>query len=137
MALVGQIAGYVLFAPLLLRLPIRIVDNLLSPGDAKAGGSSDRIEKILRYTDAVCGRLRRLIPSRCLARGITLFYLLRKAGLPVGLEFGIERHCDGGKGHCWLVLNDEPFAEKVDPRKIFIPMYSIGRGHGHRTQSDT
>jgi hypothetical protein len=30
------------------------------------------------------------------------------------------------EGHCWLVLEGRPYLEKIDPRKLFLPMYTFG-----------
>jgi hypothetical protein len=70
---------------------------------------------------------RPLVRRGCLTRGVTLYYCLRRAGVDVGLTFGMGR-VDGGDGfdgHCWLVKGGEPYLEARDPRDHYVPMYSF------------
>jgi Transglutaminase-like superfamily len=69
-----------------------------------------------------------LIRRGCLTRGITQLWFLRRAGFPVSLRFGIgEITGDPIDGHCWLVLDGEPFAEKRDPRPLYTETWRIPR----------
>ena len=50
--------------------------------------------------------------------------------MDAGLRFGVGRpHDDKARveGHCWLVLDDEPFLERADPRGVFVAVATIGR----------
>jgi hypothetical protein len=85
----------------------------------------DRAERIIRHTDFVCRKGRRLIARLCLTRGLTLFYFLRRAGVNATLVFGAGTVRDDFAGHCWLVRNGEPYLERVDPRILFTPIYSF------------
>lgn len=67
-----------------------------------------------------------LVRPGCLTRGITGYYLLRRAGLDVALCFGIgPRHSAGVTGHCWIVLDGEPVLEAVDPRPAFTELVRL------------
>jgi len=67
-----------------------------------------------------------LVRPGCLTRGITGYYILRRAGLDVALCFGMGPVRDpGGAGHCWLVLNGEPVLEAVDPRPAFTELVRL------------
>jgi hypothetical protein len=68
-----------------------------------------------------------LIRRGCLTRGVTQLYFLRRAGFPVSLRFGIGEVEGRLEGHCWLVLEGEPFAEKRDPRSVYTETWRIPR----------
>jgi hypothetical protein len=68
-----------------------------------------------------------LIRRGCLTRGAAQLYFLRRAGFPVSLRFGIGEVEGRLDGHCWLVLDGEPFAEKRDPRSIYTETWRIPR----------
>jgi hypothetical protein len=68
-----------------------------------------------------------LVRRGCLPRGITRFWFLRRAGIPVSLRFGIGEIAGRLEGHCWLVLGGEPFAEPRDPRLIYTETWRIPR----------
>ena len=65
------------------------------------------------------------VKGGCLTRGITLYYFLRRAGVPVTLSFGIGTTDGETTAHCWLTKDGEPFLEKADPRPLFTVMYSM------------
>ncbi|MCB0062264.1 MAG: lasso peptide biosynthesis B2 protein, partial [Caldilineaceae bacterium] len=68
---------------------------------------------------------RPLIQPRCLTRGVTLYYFLRRAGLAVDLHFGVSQRTTPFLAHCWLVLDGQPFAEQVDPYTCYETMFVI------------
>jgi hypothetical protein len=72
-----------------------------------------------------------LVRRGCLTRGITQLWFLRRAGFPVSLRFGIGdgvgKNAGRIEGHCWLVLDGEPFAEKRDPRPLYTETWRIPR----------
>lgn len=114
-----------LFAPLLTRLPparlCRVIQVLARPARRTASDPAliaARVERSL----AVAGRLR---PQTCLTRGVTRYVLLRRAGVPAELVFGLGPHADAYAGHCWLELEQEPYLETQDPRAIFPEVFRI------------
>ena len=69
-----------------------------------------------------------LVRRGCLTRGITHLWFLLRAGFPVSLRFGIgEITGDPIDGHCWLLLDGEPFVEKRDPRPLYTETWRIPR----------
>ena len=70
--------------------------------------------------DAVIRRGKPLVPPGCLTRGITLYALLRRAGVDVVLRYGINADLNGrAEGHCWLEYDGAPFLERSDPHASF------------------
>ncbi|MFO1501022.1 MAG: lasso peptide biosynthesis B2 protein [Verrucomicrobiota bacterium] len=69
--------------------------------------------------------IRPIIGSRCLARGIVLYYLLRRRDLAVSLCFGMGKLRGEFVGHCWLCEQGEPLAEVEDPRPLFTVYHII------------
>jgi hypothetical protein len=117
-----------LATPLLLRLSLPRLDALLE-------WTAARSPRARRSPDAVAATVldmlqagRPIVRRGCLTRGLTLYYFLRRAGVDVILTFGMGRVSggDGFDGHCWLVLDGEPYLEPRDPRPDFAAMYSFG-----------
>jgi hypothetical protein len=127
----------VLFAatvPLLLRRDLTRLGRRLEPAAPKALPPPPPPAEVLALVeriDRLLSAFRPLVRSGCLTRGITLFYFLRRAGAPVSLHFGIGStgamgEVDGGfSGHCWVVHDGLPLAEKRDPRPLFAEMFRI------------
>jgi hypothetical protein len=122
--LVPRIAGFSVLVPLLMRLPLDRLDRLLEPARRPAAPGVDRARWLAALVDVVLSAERRYLRLSCLTRGLTRYYLLRRAGVDVSLCFGIGEQ-DGGTlaGHCWLVVQDEPFLEARDPRPMFTEFY--------------
>ena len=97
-------------APLLSRVPL---PTLLPKLDTQKNAPyrPERAQKIVSYVEAV---LRRAPLARrdCLARGLTLFYFLRRAGVDVALCFGTGKPEGSFAGHCWLAKDGAPYLEK-------------------------
>jgi hypothetical protein len=119
-----------LATPLLLRLPLPYLETLLEWNDA------GRPPRARENPDAIAATVlemlragRPLVRAGCLTRGLTLYYFLRRAGADVVLTFGMGRVSggDGFEGHCWLVLDGEPYLEPRDPRLDYATMYSFRR----------
>ena len=125
-------ARIVLFAvvvPLLVRLPLRTLDRLLTPRGPRAAAPSrhdpvaEAVEAVLASADG------RIVRRGCLTRGITRYFFLRRAGMPVVLRFGVGRPDGGGlEGHCWIEHDGEPYRERRDPRPVFAETWRIPRG---------
>jgi hypothetical protein len=80
---------------------------------------------MVRRIDRLLLAGRPLVRSGCLTRGITLFYFLRRAGADVSLRFGMGEVDGSYSGHCWVVHDGLPLAEKRDPRPLFTEMFRI------------
>lgn len=67
-----------------------------------------------------------MVRPGCLTRGITGYYILRRAGLDVALCFGVGLAVGRDvAGHCWLVLDGEPVLEAADPRTAFSELVRL------------
>lgn len=110
----------VLATPLLTRLRPRWLCRILPLLASRAGrvGRRDTRAAIARVERAlsIAARVQR---QTCLTRGVSRFVVLRRAGLPVELVFGLGSRDGDYAGHCWLELEGAPYLEGEDPRRIF------------------
>ena len=131
--LLMRIGAFAAFVPLLSRLPIRRLQALVEPNCAHpeiestedATEHAAKVERIIRYTNLVCRIARPLIARRCMTRGLTLYFFLRRTGVDASLVFGVGNIRDNFEGHCWLVRDGEPYLETTDPRSAFTPVYAF------------
>jgi hypothetical protein len=119
-------------APLLARLDLQRLQRWLEPGlrssRAPSGDPGQVVEVLGRRVGQVIRWGRPLVRPGCLTRGITCYYLLRRAGIDVALCFGIGSGSSRGAdvtGHCWLVLDGDPVLETVDPREAFTELVRL------------
>jgi hypothetical protein len=82
---------------------------------------------MVRRIDAALRAAWPLVRRGCLTRGLTQLWFLRRAGFPVSLRFGMGEIDGRIEGHCWLVLDGEPCAEKRDPRPLYTETWRIPR----------
>lgn len=122
--LLGRAAALALVAPLLVRLPLPVLGRLLEPRRAVPPDPA-RWEQVPRLVDVAVRALRPAVRPGCLTRGVTAYRLLRRAGLPVSLAFGVGDIDGRTEAHCWLVRDGEPFAERTDPRPVFTPVVRL------------
>jgi hypothetical protein len=114
----------------LARLDLERLHRCLEPSSHSARSPSadpvQVVEALGRRVDQVIRWGRPLVRPGCLTRGITGYYILRRAGLDVALCFGMGpvRGPDV-IGHCWLVLDGEPVLEAVDPRPAYTEMMRL------------
>jgi Transglutaminase-like superfamily len=120
---------FALAVPGLMRLPLPKLDVLLDWASAGAANPMVDPEPIAATVLQVLDIGQPLVRRGCLTRGLTLYYCLRRAGVPVSLCFGMGRASggDGFDGHCWLELAGQPYLESRDPRTCFASMYTFGR----------
>jgi hypothetical protein len=121
--------------PALLRLRLQRLEALLEPRRAAGPPNPLRAERALACVNSVLSAGRPLVRGGCLTRGLTRYYFLRRAGLPVSLCFGVGTVRGKFEGHCWLTKEGEPFLESRDPRQVFTTIYtmpSAGRAHPER-----
>jgi hypothetical protein len=117
-------------APLLARLDLPRLQRCLEPAPRSsrfpAADPGQVVEVIGRRVNRVIRWGRPLVRPGCLTRGITGYYVLRRAGLDVALCFGIgpvRGPC--AAGHCWLVLDGQPVLEAADPRPAFTELVRL------------
>ncbi len=102
------------------------------PSPAKVGNIGNignvREGELLRCLEDALSFGRPWVPGDCLTRGLTRYYFLRRADVPVTLCFGVPLGGGGlvaGPGHCWLERDGAPFLEAADPRTAFLPIHRL------------
>lgn len=120
-----RLFSFAVIAPWLMYLRAPKLTRLLTPRHSPGAADPVQVQQILVGMDAVMRVGRPLVQVRCLTRGLTLYYFLRRAGLVVELWFGVSKTAERFGAHCWLVKDGEPFGEKADPRAIFTPVYHL------------
>lgn len=80
----------------------------VSGGSARSGDANT-----VPYCVSAMQRLKRYVPwtGRCLARSLTLWWMLRRRGLPAQLHIGLRLEAGQLTAHAWAVLDDRPLAE--------------------------
>jgi hypothetical protein len=121
-----QALALALLLPLLLRLKLPTLMGWLEPGSAVRvmGSSPERLGQVVLWALEFA---RPLVRSGCLVRGLTLYGLLRRAGVEVSLCFGIAPWKQGFTGHCWLTLEGRPFLEPEGAGLEFSPVLQFPR----------
>jgi hypothetical protein len=114
-----------LVTPLLVRLsPNRLRRGLHLLAWTRGRRAAPR-ERVLPRVERSLELAARLRPQTCLSRGVTRYVLLRRAGFPVDLVFGLGPHENVFAGHCWLELEREPYLEAEDPRGVFPEVFRV------------
>jgi hypothetical protein len=110
--------------PLLVRFDLRHLQRWLEPQRSAARANRVTqlyaVEAVGRLVDRIVRIGKPVIQPGCLTRGITSYYLLRRAGLDAALCFGIRpMKRSSPTGHCWILLDGEPVFEDRDPRSTY------------------
>lgn len=66
----------------------------------------------------------------CLRRSLLRYHFLRRAGLPVVVNFGARRLGERIGGHAWLTLNDQPYYEAPEHYLNYALMFSYPQSQG-------
>jgi hypothetical protein len=113
--------------PLLLRiLKLPELRFWLEPrGAVSPPPAPDEVAGMIRRIDRLLAAGRPFVRQGCLTRGVTLYYFLRRSGADVSLCFGMGEVRGRLEGHCWLVCQGEPLAERRDPRPVFAETWRI------------
>jgi len=91
---------------------------------------ADRRPSALLAVEQALGVTSRFIRHTCYTRGITRYYVLRRAGFDVSLVFGIERETASPGGHCWILLDGDVYQESIDPTERFVRRMGDRRREG-------
>lgn len=137
--LLVPLGSFAVIVPLLMRLKLAHVARLLTVEPpppynalnenrsiANIAPDSAQLQRLLTCMDALLQVGSPLIQRRCLTRGVTLYYFLQRAGLPVHLHFGVSTVAQPFRAHCWLVYEGAPYAEAEDPETNFTTVYVMG-----------
>jgi hypothetical protein len=120
--------GFATAVPVFMRLPLPKLGRLLErrfPPACPEGLAATQGERMIGVIRAAIATGAPLVSGRCLTRGLTLYYFLRRSGMELALVFGAGYGQAGFAGHCWLVKDGVPFLERGDPREKFVVMYRL------------
>lgn len=123
-----RVLAFAAAVPVLMRLRLPTLARLLERRfTARAGLPNLEVAsaRIIRAVESALAVGTPLVSSRCLTRGLTLYYFLRRAGVELSLYFGAGWGKAGFSGHCWLVKDGVPFLERGDPSQNFAVMYTL------------
>lgn len=81
------------------------------------------VDTVRRIADAVAYLDRSTALGLCLHRSLLRYHFLRRAGLPVVIQFGVRRKTEGIGGHAWLTLHGEPYHEAAEDYAPFVVVY--------------
>jgi hypothetical protein len=130
-ALLAQVLPFAATVPLLLRLPLENLANLVEPCRRRATPAGEAVvNRIVRTVDAAIDLGSPVVRGGCLTLGLTRYYFLRRAGIDVTLHFGISDPSGDVVAHCWLTRAGEPYLEGTDPRPLYRVMYSFPPARG-------
>lgn len=76
-------------------------------------------ERIVRAVDRAAGCGPGLLRPSCLPRSMTLWWLLRRAGLPADLRIGVRRAADRLEAHAWVELEARVLGDQPDVQDRF------------------
>lgn len=97
--------------------------------DAQDRGSTLSPDRAAHLIDKLLHRAYRGGPGYCVERSLLLFHLLRRAGLPARLCFGLGRGPSGAfQGHAWVTLDGNAVAERPDVYLRFKVTYAYPSG---------
>lgn len=123
--LFAYLACFAACVPLLLRLPLpRLAALVTRPVRRRTASDADAV-RLFRLMELAVSACYPLIRPGCLTRGVTLYWFLRRAGLDVQLQFGLDPEPrEVTDAHCWLTFAGEPYLEKVDVSR-FTKLYRL------------
>ncbi|MCP3956977.1 MAG: lasso peptide biosynthesis B2 protein [bacterium] len=120
-----RITGILLILPPLLRwFSLPRVMKLLDPGLGAASGRGSSPSRMIQLTQRLLDQNIGVFRDTCLKRSLVLFRLLRRAGHPAVIRFGVAKDGEDVTGHSWLEQSGELIAEKSDPYESFAVIYS-------------
>jgi hypothetical protein len=78
----------------------------------------ERVQRLAAVMDFGARRYS-LFPTACLARSLTVQYLLARRGIPASLRLGTRLDQGELSAHAWLEYRGLPLAEQGCPRELF------------------
>lgn len=104
-----------------LEQPLPAALNALTPQTAPQFLQPDAMRRIVDALTAF-GAGRPL--GICLRRSLLRYHFLRRAGLPLVINFGARRLGDDIAGHAWLTLAGQPYCEQPEHVLVHTLMWS-------------
>jgi len=113
--------------PVLLRIcPISVLFGRLARSKNRSLRTSMNQDDIIGIVTRVCN-LRLFdsspFPKRCLRQSLALYRVLSRMGHPVQIHFGVNKDESGFRGHSWMTMAGEPFADTTQTG-LFKAVYS-------------
>jgi hypothetical protein len=128
-----EMRAYVRDLPALLAAPLPAVVASQTPAAADLPLSAPAVR---RLADAAALFERRSPLGLCLRRSLVRYHYLRRAGVPLTLNFGAR--FKGGAadrdvtGHAWVTLDGQPYYEDGENYQGFVTMLIFPSGGGER-----
>ena len=120
--------------PVLTRAPLPRLQQWLEPprpGPVRKQADARAPDRVIaeygRWVDALIRRGGPVVRRGCLTRGVTLYYGLRRSGVDAALCFGVGTVGGVTEGHCWIVVDECPVLEAVDPYSVFTETVRLSR----------
>lgn len=111
--------------PILLRsCGLQCLLQLLTEGSEDRVPQRDEIRRAIGYTDKVLAH-HPWAPNTCLLRSLILYRVLRRMGLPVHINFGVQKTEVALTGHAWLSQSHWPDFRLGNETDRFCEMYSF------------
>jgi hypothetical protein len=121
-----RVVAFAAVVPILMRFRLDRVARWTAPsGNAALEPTPQEVSTLTAAIDHLLVRWRPLVRTGCVTRGVTLYTFLRRAGADVSLRFGIGLVNGAIAGHCWIVYQGEPLAERRDPRGLFTETWAF------------
>ena len=123
--LILRILLFIMAVPALSRLSLSRLGTLLEPREKPTTADPRRVNRVIRLVERAVALGRRPGRVNCRARGLALYYFLRREGVDVCLCYGLGKRDGEFVGHCWLEKNGAPYLETHDPQMQYTPFYRI------------
>ena len=121
-----RVTGFLLVLPPLLKwLPLPRLMRLVDPGPVVNVPRLPPPARIIELTQRLLDQRVGIFRPSCLRQSLVLYRLLRQAGIPAIIRFGVSKEGEDIAGHCWLEEAGGPLAEKADPHQTFAVIYSF------------
>lgn len=123
--LLVRIAALSAILPVLLRgMKLPRLLKMLASRNTTTVVDTAQIDKTVRFTSFVLSRRRLGNKSWCLKRSLLLYHFLGQAGLPVEINFGIQKTNDSLEGHAWLTRGGEVYLDSEERTSDYEVIYS-------------
>lgn len=125
-----ELSFAVLIVPMValaLRLvSLRVIRRVIAATSAHSITTSVSPERATRIAKLVSAAARRSpVESTCMARALTLHWLLRLRGMESSLRIGVRKGGENLEAHLWVEHGGFPLMEGTDPHEEFAPFDAL------------
>ena len=125
--LLAQMRSFCRTLPAQLQRPLPQAMAQLAPASGEDPLPSDSEARVRELADLAALLAIRSPLGLCLRRSLTRYHFLRRAGVPVAVQFGARFQGDKADrdvtGHAWLTLNGRPYYEAEENWRNFTVMF--------------